>query len=344
MRARARLSLAVVALLSAATAHAKTLVAAEYFIDSDPGQGNGQPIVIGAPGASISQAVQLPASTIAALAAGVHTLVCRVRDNEGVWSVAFARGFQKYAPGSETGLSTARIEYRWYKNGAPVSAAQVLTPAAPGNPISFQRLASLAGLIDGQTYQIVFTPFDNLDRPGISATRTVQVQTTDSNGDGIPDLWAINHGYGVNDAIAARDDDTDGLTTVQEFIAGSDPRLKDTDGDGLNDRAEVELVSLGFDPAVPNDAMVAALLGKASTAGLYTKTQMQGLALGRPLLERDPATGAFNLSLGLRKSTDLQTFTSFPLAPGNLSVKPNGDLQLNFSTSDNTVFFRLEAQ
>src|SRR6266704_1561738 len=47
----------------------------------------------------------------------------------------------------------------------------------------------------------------------------------DSDGDGMPDLWEIVHGFNPHDPTdACEDADGDGLTNVEEFLAGTDPR------------------------------------------------------------------------------------------------------------------------
>lgn len=53
---------------------------------------------------------------------------------------------------------------------------------------------------------------------------TVSVSATDSNQDGIPDSWATAHGFTASATIANNDSDGDGLTNLQEFYAGLDPR------------------------------------------------------------------------------------------------------------------------
>jgi hypothetical protein len=77
---------------------------------------------------------------------------------------------------------------------------------------------------------------------GASATFQINVNTIVSTvGDGIPDDWKIAHGFDPNDpSVAGQDPDGDGLTNLQEFLLGTDPRNPDTDGDGVSDGEEVK--------------------------------------------------------------------------------------------------------
>src|SRR5215471_6197666 len=81
---------------------------------------------------------------------------------------------------------------------------------------------------------------------------SVQVQMPGSTlNDGIPDSWKIAHGFDTNDpTVAGADTDGDGLTNLQEYQLGTDPRNPDTDGDGIPDGLEV---ALGTNPLDPND-------------------------------------------------------------------------------------------
>ena len=46
----------------------------------------------------------------------------------------------------------------------------------------------------------------------------------DADGDGLPDAWETNHGLAINNpSDAALDSDSDGLTNVQEYKAGTHP-------------------------------------------------------------------------------------------------------------------------
>lgn len=63
----------------------------------------------------------------------------------------------------------------------------------------------------------------------------------DADSDGLPDAWERKFGLDPgNGADAALDGDDDLLTNLQEFAAGTNPILQDTDGDGLDDGVETD--------------------------------------------------------------------------------------------------------
>ena len=119
----------------------------------------------------------------------------------------------------------------------------------------------------------------------------------------------------------------------------------DGDGDGLSDAAEFNHASLGFDWQVSQVSKVNALLANAASAGLYTSTQLQALNVGSPLLAKG-ANGLFTLTIGVQKSTNLTTFSPFPMDSAGTStmIDESGNLQFTFPGSDNAVFFKLQSQ
>jgi len=72
----------------------------------------------------------------------------------------------------------------------------------------------------------------------------------DTDGDGIPDAWEIEHGLDPNENDAEEDQDQDTLSNYEEYMQNTDPAKKDTDGDGIPD--DVELAE-GFDPLDADD-------------------------------------------------------------------------------------------
>jgi hypothetical protein len=71
----------------------------------------------------------------------------------------------------------------------------------------------------------------------------------DSDNDGIPDEWELEHGLDPFDpSDADLDFDEDGLTNAQEFTYGTEPYEADSDGDGVSDKKEIDK---GSDPTNP---------------------------------------------------------------------------------------------
>jgi hypothetical protein len=144
----------------------------------------------------------------------------------------------------------------------------------------------------------------------------------------------------------------------------------DLDGDGLNDWEEYRNASLGFDWQTAQPALVNVFVAGANSANLYTPaqyadnrtagrndvltspntydlyttTQVQAMNVDAPLIERDPATGEFILTIGLEKSTDLENYSPFPVTMPQATITPQGKLRLRFSVPDNAAFFRVEAR
>jgi hypothetical protein len=61
----------------------------------------------------------------------------------------------------------------------------------------------------------------------------------DRNHDSIPDKWECQNRLSLRVKQTRLDPDHDGLTNLQEFRDGTNPRKADTDGDGIKDGAEV---------------------------------------------------------------------------------------------------------
>ena len=78
------------------------------------------------------------------------------------------------------------------------------------------------------------------------------VGETDADHDGAEDWWEDEFGFDPLDpSDAALDPDSDGLSNLAEFLAGTNPLLADSDGDGIADAWEV---AHGLNPCDPSDA------------------------------------------------------------------------------------------
>ncbi len=146
-----------------------------------------------------------------------------------------------------------------------------------------------------------------------------------------------------------------GIPSAARFATGQTIlTTRDTDGDGLNDAAEFQLASLGFDMNLSQPAQVNAMfsnlnvaLPNLNAAGFYTTAQVQALNVGVPLIQRNATTGQFKLTIGLEKSTNLSvpnSFVPFPfLGPGTV-INGQGKIEFLFTAPDNAAFFRLQSQ
>ena len=117
----------------------------------------------------------------------------------------------------------------------------------------------------------------------------------------------------------------------------------DTDMDGMNDAAEYQLAALGFDWQVPQPSLVATYFANANLNHLYTQDQVQALHVSAPLLAKDPLSGLFKLTIGVKKSADLLHFNPLPMTAPQATLNADGELEFLFSSPDNAAFFRLEA-
>ncbi len=127
-----------------------------------------------------------------------------------------------------------------------------------------------------------------------------------------------------------------------EMAAASDSYRADSSGDGLSDD---DVAALGLNPSQDHSALFRFLSENPEYLnGVFSSDQIKDLALGRPLLERDPSTGRFNLHLALQQSTDLDGWNAVELRPDDLSTTPEGLLRINIPVSEgNTEFFRLHS-
>lgn len=86
--------------ISTSTSNVTNIVAAEYFVDNDPGVGNGTSIPISS-GSAVNFVATVP---VTALATGFHFVAIRTKDAEGKWGLYEKGGF--YISGAATGTGT----------------------------------------------------------------------------------------------------------------------------------------------------------------------------------------------------------------------------------------------
>jgi hypothetical protein len=97
--------------------------------------------------------------------------------------------------------------------------------------------------------------------PGLAAAK-------DGNGDHIPDRWEKRHDLSLGVDQARRDQDHDQMRNRAEFLAGDNPRDRDSDDDGVIDGEENAGTIVSFDAATGR--LVIDLFGTDSVGGLVT--------------------------------------------------------------------------
>lgn len=83
------------------------------------------------------------------------------------------------------------------------------------------------------------------------------------------------------------------------------------------------------------------ILDDPNASDLYTLAQVQALHVDVALLEDDPVTGLFTLTLGVEKSTDLEVYETLPMTLPQIQINLSGQLELEFSVPENAAFFRI---
>jgi hypothetical protein len=108
---------------------------------------------------------------------------------------------------------TAPISYRWRKNGLTYVPLGVATATLTMTNVQ---------LTNAGNYTVVIT---NISSLGLLSATAVLTVLADTDGDHIPDVWEIANGFNTNSAADANlDTDGDGMTNLQEYIAGTNPR------------------------------------------------------------------------------------------------------------------------
>jgi gliding motility-associated-like protein len=128
--------------ITASTSDVPNLVAAEYFFDADPGNGNGTPISV-TPGATSNFTVSLPTT---GLQPGFHFLAIRTKAANGKWGIFESRGF--YVTGSTTDAANiSKAEY--FFDTDPGNGNGISIPITPGATTNFTATIPITGLSTG---------------------------------------------------------------------------------------------------------------------------------------------------------------------------------------------------
>jgi hypothetical protein len=116
--------------ISGSTSNAPNITAAEFFVDADPGAGNGTPVSV-TPGPTANFVASVPTTS---LAPGFHFVAIRTKDASGKWGLFEARGFYITIQGSNMGFVTAG-EY-FFDTDPGVGNGAAFNFSTPGNTVN----------------------------------------------------------------------------------------------------------------------------------------------------------------------------------------------------------------
>lgn len=162
-------------------------------------------------------------------------------------------------------------------------------------------------VLDGGT---VTTPAYTDRSPLICGLTLEAITGSDADGDGLDDSWEQSN-FGNLDQNGTGDFDSDGLTNAQELSQGTDPKLADSDGDGLNDGPEV--VTYMTNPRVADSD------GDGLTDGYEIAT-----SLSNPLVADSDSDG-YSDGAEVAQSTNPNNATSYPLIGSSVGSFTGGD-------------------
>ncbi len=133
-------STAIILLLLCSLIKAQQIVGAEYYFDTDPGVGNGTPIIITS-GDSVDVNFSISTTT---LNSGFHQLIIRTKHSNGAWSLALGRLFYVQPVISNINRTITNAEYfvdndPGYGSGTPVSVTV-------GDSIEVSTLLNMTGV------------------------------------------------------------------------------------------------------------------------------------------------------------------------------------------------------
>lgn len=176
--------------------------------------------------------------------------------------------------------------------------------------------AVIGFLASGPTVEIVLdgsgvtTPAYTDHNPILNGVTLEEINSQDTDNDGLDDLWEIAN-FGNLNQTGAGDPDQDGLTNLQENTLGTDPNNADTDGDGLTDGAEV------------NTHQTNPRLTDTDGDGLSDGFEVQ--TIGSNPLSKDTDGDGYPDAVEVQRGTNASNAASYPLFGVNIGLFTGGD-------------------
>ena len=256
--------------VSTATTTMTNITAAEFYIDADPGAGNGTGIT---PVNSGNTATFTASIATASLSQGFHTIAIRTRDANGVWGLFESRGFYI---SSNTSNSTNITAAEYFTDTDPGAGNGIpITPISNGSTVSFTVTVPTAALTSGFHF--------------------LAIRTRDAAGN-----WGLfeNRGFYISNATGNANN-----IVAAEYFTDADPGVGNgtaiipiTNGNIVNFTASIPTASLapGFHFLAIRTKDADGNWGLYESRGFYITTQstnMPNMVAAEYFIDTDPGQG-----------------------------------------------------
>ncbi len=187
---------------------AKQVVRAEYFVDNDPGFGNGMAIPISPSGASVSVDFSVDVTN---LAEGVHTLYIRTQDDQGNWSLTANHAFLL-----REGRLADEIVALTYKFVRPDFESKTITHTlqSPAASVELDLDIDLSGLPGDHEYELHIYAVSGSGEVGLVRVEKIRVC------EGLPVTAAFDH-IAVGTEVSFIDDTENAIEYLWDFGDGN---------------------------------------------------------------------------------------------------------------------------
>jgi len=163
-----------------------SIIAAEYFWDTDPGNGLGTSI-----GVTLADSVNFsPVYSTAGLSPGAHVLYVRTKDHTGKWSLTEARAVTIIP-------SIVAAEYFWDNDPGTGLANSIAVSGAPKDSLSFFSNYPTTGLSPG-THTLYVRTKDNFGKWALGEGRTITIVASVASAEY---FWDNDPGLGLGTVI-----------------------------------------------------------------------------------------------------------------------------------------------
>jgi hypothetical protein len=254
--------------ISSSTTNVGNITAAEFFIDTDPGEGNGTSISVST-GSTINFVATVPTTS---LAAGFHFVAIRTKDVDGKWGLYENRGF--YISTSTTNVGNITAAEFFVDNDPGIGNGIAITPITTGATVNFVTTIPTGALSAGFHF--------------------VAIRTKDADG-----KWGLyeNRGFYISTATT----NAGNIVAAESFVdtdpgVGNGTSIAVTTGANVSFTASVSTASLspGFHFVAIRTKDADGKWGLYENRGFYISTQTNnsaGMTAAEFFIDTDPGVG-----------------------------------------------------